>query len=326
MGGNSKSIYYICESLRVQSLWVKFLYAKKLWVKAFGWKVYGWTALGEKYMGEKSVGEKSVGEKPVGEKSLGERSVQEESLGEESLGEKYVGGKYMGEKSVARSVWLNRLWVKSIWVRSMGERLRVKSLWVKSIWVKSLWVIFFGENRGRWDAGFRFPLLRWSIDWSSMYMYVLRQCWDQVLGLKAGLPSSLFWHLFFVHTDSYPSLVKKWSRCDHYCSHMLSVKWHDVARCFLNGQCSAVALQCFRLQLHAEALLQMRLDGTFDERQLCVLLSLVDAIHRSQPTHWSNLKHTHTQWHWINMHRLIHTVHSTSTRALSNRRHGVVTR
>ena len=32
----------------------------------------------------------------------------------------------------------------------------MKSLWVKSIWVKNM-----GENRGRWDAGFRSPLLRY---------------------------------------------------------------------------------------------------------------------------------------------------------------------
>ena len=36
----------------------------------------------------------------------------------------------------------------------------MKSLWVKSIWVKNLWgEKSLGENRGRWDAGFRSPLL-----------------------------------------------------------------------------------------------------------------------------------------------------------------------
>ena len=31
----------------------------------------------------------------------------------------------------------------------------------KSFWVKSLWVKHVLENRGRWDAGFRSPLLRY---------------------------------------------------------------------------------------------------------------------------------------------------------------------
>ena len=43
----------------------------------------------------------------------------------------------------------------------------MKSLWVKSIWVKNM-----GENRGRWDAGFRSPLLRYIYNYIYLYIYI----------------------------------------------------------------------------------------------------------------------------------------------------------
>ena len=64
------------------------------------------------------------------EEFLGEKYVQEEFLGEESLGEKYMGEKYVQEEF-------------------LGEKSLV-------------------ENRGRWDAGFRSPLLRFTYIYSYM--------------------------------------------------------------------------------------------------------------------------------------------------------------
>ena len=66
----------------------------------------------------------SVGEKYVGEKPVGEKYMGEQSVGEKYMVDPSVGEKYMGEKSV-------------------GEK-------------------WLGENRGRWDAGFCFPLLRFT--------------------------------------------------------------------------------------------------------------------------------------------------------------------
>ena len=119
----------------------------------------------------------------------------------------------------------------------------------------------------------------------------LRQFWDQVLGvlgLKVGPQSSLFLAphgtTLFLHSDSIPiqfrfildhnpklrkeviTLGSLWQ--PHAFYEMRGTMWH--------------VLQCLRLQLQAEALLQMRLDGTFDERHLCVLLSLADLGHNSQ--------------------------------------------
>ena len=98
---------------------------------------------------------------------MGEKYVQEEFLSEESLGEKYMGEKYvqegfLGEESLGESLWVKSMCKKSFWVKSLW----VKSIWAKSMctkgfWVKSLWVKNVGENRGRWDAGFRSPLLRY---------------------------------------------------------------------------------------------------------------------------------------------------------------------
>ena len=67
--------------------------------------------------------------------------MQEEFLGEESLGEKYIGEKYVQEGFLGEE--------------SLGENL--------------------GENRGRWDAGFRSPLLRWD-DRHILSIYL---CWTK---------------------------------------------------------------------------------------------------------------------------------------------------
>ena len=63
----------------------------------------------------------------MAKKSVGEKSEGEEFVGEKSVGEKPQGAKFVGEDSVGEKI--------------VGLSVRMKS-------------------RGRWDAGFRFPLLR----------------------------------------------------------------------------------------------------------------------------------------------------------------------
>ena len=134
--------------------------------------------------------EQSAGEKYTGEKSVGEKYV-----GETGMGEKSEGAKSVGEKSVAEKCTGESLWVKSIWLSSLGWKVygwevywwRVsgwkvywgkvygwtvcgwkvygwevygwKTLGEKSVGEKYMGEKSFWENRGRWDAGFRFPLL-----------------------------------------------------------------------------------------------------------------------------------------------------------------------
>ena len=48
---------------------------------------------------------------------------------------------------------------RSVGEKYMSEKYMCGRLWVKSLWVKNGWGKI-DKNRGRWDAGFRSPLLR----------------------------------------------------------------------------------------------------------------------------------------------------------------------
>ena len=112
-------------------------------------------------MGEKYVQEEFLGEESLGEKYMGEMYVQEEFLGEESLGEKYMGEKYVEEKKLGEESLCEKYGWKVCARRVSGWKI---SGWKVYGWnvLKSLWVKSMVENRGRWDAGFRSPLLRYS--------------------------------------------------------------------------------------------------------------------------------------------------------------------
>ena len=109
------------KSLWLKSLWVKSLRVISLCVKTVWVKVRGWKVCGWKTCGWKVSGWKVCARRVSGWRVSGE---------------KYMGKKFMGE----------RLWVKSLWVKVYG-------------WKVCGWKIF-GDNRGRWDAGFRSPRLR----------------------------------------------------------------------------------------------------------------------------------------------------------------------